>query len=212
MSVAMSNPFEFLHLFMFAVGDHILTLAAGCVVTILIGLIEKYVVKRQVSWKADIAILLVFLFFACFQAWRDEHRKAINTQAEIERLAKPILTGSIGEVTFGPAGEHNENLIAIIEAKIVNAGAPSALDNIASVVQLKTGRVVQLIPLDPPKVGITAKGLNGTSMFFQISDYLPRAGLKPIPTGGILTGFLFGLLRDMTPQDTEFPMTVGHGN
>jgi hypothetical protein len=83
----MSNPFQFFHLFILSVGDHMFTLAAGCVLTVVIGIIEKYALKRPVSWKVDIVVLLLFVFFACFEAWRDQYRlaqKATTTQPPVQ--------------------------------------------------------------------------------------------------------------------------------
>jgi hypothetical protein len=76
----MQNPFAHFWLFAYAVWDHAFTLAAGCVVTVVINLIEKYAMKgKKLSLKLDIAILLTFLFFACFQAWRDQYDRATST-------------------------------------------------------------------------------------------------------------------------------------
>jgi hypothetical protein len=83
----MSNPFDNFQLFIWAVGSHVATLAAGCIVTVMIGIFEKYVLKRPTSWKVDVGILLAFLFFACFQAWHDQYLKAIELQGKLD--AKP---------------------------------------------------------------------------------------------------------------------------
>jgi hypothetical protein len=73
---AMQNPFVHFWIFLYAVWDHAFTLAAGCVVTVVINLIEKYALKgKKLPAKADIAILLLFVFFATFQAWRDQYDK-----------------------------------------------------------------------------------------------------------------------------------------
>jgi hypothetical protein len=68
-------------LFVQAVWVHAVTLAAGCIVTVVINLIEKYVIKRTLGWKGDLTVLLIFLFFACFQAWRDEYEKAAKASS-----------------------------------------------------------------------------------------------------------------------------------
>jgi hypothetical protein len=92
----MHNPFNGFPPFIGAIFDHLFTLLAGCTVTVLIGIFEKRVLKRAISLKVEIAILLCFVFFACFQAWHDQyliaqqvpHLLAVNTdqQAEILRL------------------------------------------------------------------------------------------------------------------------------
>jgi hypothetical protein len=68
----MENPLHGFLPFLLAVGAHATTLAAGCIVTVMIGILEKHVLKRPISVKAEIAVLLAFVFFACFQAWRDQ--------------------------------------------------------------------------------------------------------------------------------------------
>jgi hypothetical protein len=73
--------------FIQAVWAHAITLAAGCVVTVMLGIIEKHILKRPVSAKIETAILLVFVFFACFQAWRDEHREALKIP-NLQQLVK----------------------------------------------------------------------------------------------------------------------------
>src|ERR1035437_4318319 len=82
----MSNPFSHFWLFLGAVGVHTVTLAAGCIVTVVVNLLEKYVVKKSLPWQADIGILLAFVFFACFQAWRDQYEIAtkVNQTAPVQ--------------------------------------------------------------------------------------------------------------------------------
>jgi hypothetical protein len=89
----MPNPFHHFWLFVYAVGDHAFTLAAGCVLTVVINLIEKYAMGgKRLPLKADIAVLLSFVFFASFQAWRDEYDKAskVQTTPAIQITMPPI--------------------------------------------------------------------------------------------------------------------------
>src|SRR2546429_91685 len=65
-------------LFLGAVWDHAITLAAGCIVTVMLGIIEKRILKRSVSVRTEIGILLAFILFACFQAWRDQFKEALR--------------------------------------------------------------------------------------------------------------------------------------
>jgi hypothetical protein len=91
----MQNPFAHLLLFVYSVWDHVFTLAAGCVLTVVINLIEKYALKgRRIPLKADLAILLAFLLFACFQAWRDQYQlaQAVKQQQPIVQVNVPPIT------------------------------------------------------------------------------------------------------------------------
>ena len=42
--------------------DHISTFLAGCGATVVLGLLQRYVIKRPLSWRWEIAILLSFIF------------------------------------------------------------------------------------------------------------------------------------------------------
>lgn len=97
----MPNPFSHFWFFVGAVGVHVVTLAAGCIVTVAINLLEKYVFKRSLPWQADIGILLAFVFFACFQAWRDQYEIAtkinqpppvqITNQVNVPSTPAPVI-------------------------------------------------------------------------------------------------------------------------
>ena len=77
----MASPLADFGVFIGAVVAHVVTLLAGCAVTVVINLIERYLLKgKRVPVWIDIAILLLFCLVACFQAWRDEQR---NTETVI---------------------------------------------------------------------------------------------------------------------------------
>jgi len=91
----MSGLLQHLQVFVSAVMGHTVTLAAGCVATIIIAFLEKHVLKRPISLKSEIAVLLVFLFFACFQAWRDEYTRANRLQGELSQHPTPQIQVNI---------------------------------------------------------------------------------------------------------------------
>jgi hypothetical protein len=97
MKSAVSNPFAHLWLFILAVWVHAITLAAGCVVTVGINLFEKHILKRTIPLKVDLAILLAFVFFACFQAWRDQYERVTTVQAT------PTIHVAMPPITIPPA-------------------------------------------------------------------------------------------------------------
>jgi hypothetical protein len=88
------NPFEYFFIFLFGIYDHVFTLLAGCVVTVIIGVVEKRVLKRPLSLKLEIGIFLAFVLFASFQAWREQYRLAQQIpllQAQIRDQANQIM-------------------------------------------------------------------------------------------------------------------------
>ena len=74
----MQNPFEQFGLFLLACTNHLFTLLAGCVVTVVIAILEKRILKRAISLKLEVGILSCFVFFACFQAWHDQYEIAVT--------------------------------------------------------------------------------------------------------------------------------------
>jgi hypothetical protein len=83
----MANPFDHFTVFLFGVGVHFLTLFAGCAVTAMVTLVDKFGppwLKGKLTRKFDLAVAILFLIFACFQAWHDQYERAekmVSTQA-----------------------------------------------------------------------------------------------------------------------------------
>lgn len=98
----MTNPFVHFWVFFLALWAHVITLVSGCVVTFMIGLLEKHVLKRPISVKFEIAVLLSFLFFACFQAWRDQYDKAVNGPPAANIQFSPIINVPPTQVIINP--------------------------------------------------------------------------------------------------------------
>jgi hypothetical protein len=89
----MVNPFQHFLFFLWAVLNQVVTLAAGCAVTVFIGIIEKRVLKRPISIKLESGIFLAFIFFACFQTWRDQYNRANGLQTTLNQKPSqpPVL-------------------------------------------------------------------------------------------------------------------------
>lgn len=166
--------------------------------------------KRPLPRKIGIGVAIFFLVGAFFQAWRDQYRSTNAMHKKLAELTTPVLRGEIGHVSFGLGGKNNQDVIMIVELKIKNTGAPTAIDSPLALVRLHSGRVVRMENLDPPKKEIITKDIQGGTMSFPTTAYLPFAGTKPIPTGGILAGFVFGRLRDVALNEVhELPLVVG---
>jgi hypothetical protein len=210
----MPNPFEYFGGFLLAVVGHVFTLFAGCVVTVMIGWIERHFLKdKKLPIWADAAIFLCFVFFACFQAWQYEYRKAADAQIQIDSLTKPNLQVQMARLYTAPASEGS---VAVAEAMVVNKGAQSIATNFTAYIVMNDGRVIYGNILMPPAAGTKLTlGFDGspTKESYEASDFLPRKAIdRPIPTNGAVDGFMEILFRNVTPDEingkSSFHLTV----
>ncbi len=74
-------------LFLWLVLQHFVLILSGCVLTAILGLIEKLVLRRQVSVKVYAVILVGFIFVACFLAWHEGFLAEQKAQAESNRIS-----------------------------------------------------------------------------------------------------------------------------
>ena len=95
----MSGTFDHLSEFLFDVWSHTATLAAGCVLTVLLVLFQKYVLKRPLSWRVDLAVFASFVFFASFQAWHDQYQRVETVWRPAE---SPRITVNVPPAQFFP--------------------------------------------------------------------------------------------------------------
>jgi hypothetical protein len=88
--------------FLRAVAVHLNTLLTGCVILFVVGLLEKYLLKRPISWKWEAVILTCFVLFACFQAWRDQYERANTLRGKISSIPSPPVQVTV-QNTVPPA-------------------------------------------------------------------------------------------------------------
>lgn len=202
-------------LFLWLVFGHTITLLAGCLVTVLLTLVERHFRKGKpvpVPW--DVAILLCFLFFACFQAWREEHIAKIEAASRVAHLEDqdtPKLAGDLASegnfVSVAPAT--NSRSIVTISAMISNTGAPSIVTDFVPSVALASGKQVSakvFIPQDDAVVLWKHGGHDKVVM--QVGNELPIKGLQsPVAKGGAIIGFLT-MLVDAPLDQVLQPDTV----
>ena len=97
----MHNLFAEFGLFLWGVAQQYVTLAAGCAITVMIDLLAKHWLKRPLSYREDVAILGVFVFLACFLAWRQEYERASGigqgtaVQVNIPQQAPPQVNVNV---------------------------------------------------------------------------------------------------------------------
>jgi hypothetical protein len=203
------NPFVHFSSFLWSVADHVATLAAGCTVTVVLGLVQKYR-KKPLPWKADIAIFLVFLFFACFQGWRDQYDKANEFQVRLSNSATPILAGEFG-FALAPAGKSDEDTLGTINATVRDTGAPSVIGDWSASFVFDDKTVVsgKLLMAPAGSADVTLYQSSGPPIVFRGLDHITRACLRqPIPTGGACSGWIQFIFRGIAADQIEEKTTV----
>jgi hypothetical protein len=203
--------FEHFWPFIASVCSHWFTLLAGCAATVMIGWIVKWK-KKSLPLKYDVVILVLFVFFACFQAWQDqynnaasEHMKTQQAENKLEALTVPKLEADYTIFTAQPTKNDDRNTEVVLNGKIVNHGAPTIIRTWCFRLVFSDGRTVEgesMLP--PPREGhliISPHSSAGSKQVFDGVDYWPlKAGSTPIPTGGAASGWIYYLFRGL-PQE-----------
>ena len=131
--MAIANPLDHFGGFLSAVYDHLFTLLAGCVVTVVLNYIEKHTpLKGKITWKTDLAIVLLFVFFACFQAWHDEYTKAEKLQSQLDAkpAAQPTFQVNVPPIAIPPATIITQNNSDNYEPGYLQLGPIGPADNV----------------------------------------------------------------------------------
>lgn len=107
--------------FLLSMIQHWLTLLAGCGATVLLDLLRRYWLKREISLKWYSIILLGFVVFACYQAWLDQSKSLQVRIKDVERLRqdKTQLTEAVHQkdLLLLEKDRRIEDLKAKLEAK-----------------------------------------------------------------------------------------------
>ena len=85
-------------------------------VTVMLNLLEKYVLKRRLTWRADVSILLTFVFFACFQAWRDQYEKMLPASTPVQ-ITNEVNVPPPTVIVPPSSGEHSEARLQVFYGK-----------------------------------------------------------------------------------------------
>ena len=192
------------YLFSFIAGvlNHWVELMSGGIITVVVALFERHKTKT-VSWRWYIRLIVLFVFMACFLAWRDEHKalgeakKELNeTKLTLEKVKndkKPNFHLHCEYATAGTVGNPPKPCLALY-VYIRNTGAPSTISGW----ELKIYR-----PGLPPLVGtpiflsedtIVEFGTDPPIKIKPSESLANKVGTHLIPTNGAESGILnFGL-------------------
>jgi len=118
--------------FLKAIKVHWITLMSGGAITVAVALYERWSRQNVPTW-IYVSILIVFLFWACYLAWRDERHRRMNAEQHLtderdNRRSK--FSAYIHQVVSGdtpkPSGGVVAQLFLLVEVK--NTGAESAAE------------------------------------------------------------------------------------
>jgi len=135
----MSSPFEHFLGFLYAVLSHTVTLAVGLIATLVMGIIEKHLLKRPISVKVGVAIFAAFVLFAGFQTWRDRYNRTNGLQYPLNQnptqpqaqvnvpQAQVMATPSIPPISTEPSGFLQMGGLEIV-SKTIQANAPITIN------------------------------------------------------------------------------------
>lgn len=195
--------------------DHVFTLGAGCVATVMLGIIQKYVLRKPLTPRWEIAIFLCFVFFAGFQAWHDEYKEHVSAEQakatsdrKLDDLTKPSLQPQMLRLFFAPSGEHGEDCLVTMIAAVVNRGAPSIATVSLIKVVSRDGKdfIVQTLP--PTKqVELHTGGPSSPAQIY--TDFLPRKlTSQPIPLNGQADGYMQFVVHGVSREEMRTPGTL----
>ncbi len=220
----MHNPFDHFGAFLGSVWDHAFTLAAGCVVTVVIALIEKHFMKgKKLPLKADVGILLLFVFFACFQAWHDQYEIAIHTnspptvqvnvppinvppaQVTVEpnrEKSAPKLSGVIDVIMLGDIPHQNAAEIFLLIGVRNQGTAPSIAQGWTLILTSPTVNVRR----QPSFIANDFKLLDEKgNAILQIptGSHIEDKTITPIPQGAYVRGWLRFIIPNVTAEQIK---------
>lgn len=188
---------------------------SGCAAIVLLGVGER-LSGYNVPWYAYTGVLLLFVFVACFRAWKDERLGLIRAEEGVEF---PEITGEIEEAFVYTRSTRRNLTITYIALRVSLVNTRSAVTTIRKfrLAVLMEGKEYEAkgipfsdIRLERPEFdgyGLPTYGEHVTEEFRDLEE----EKLTPLARGIITTGWLrFALVhRLVTPQtDCRLVLTV----
>jgi hypothetical protein len=185
--------------FVMAVASHWILLVGGAAVIVLIGVAER-LIKKELSPRLYIGLLIGLFFSASFLAWKDEHDKVAtrrNFVIGFNQIAVGYLSG-------GENGKQVGIRTVTVHLGVVNRGPASILRDWKMFVKPPNTATRTPLPiLDfPPQEQMTFSGVPPLSSTTLVgSEAIWRKTLdQRIETGAWTSGFLIGATNAFTME------------
>ncbi len=144
-----------------------------------------------------ICIGLIFLFFAGYAAWNDKNNALLALQ---KRLATPQLGGRLNSVAYGDM--NGEPLIVVGGIFTNPLGPPTAIVRWTIRIEFPNGEIIEgKIPLLPKDEINKIIGQTQFMLSLKHDSSWMAKGETPIPIGGTLSGWLWGIFCNLDFND-----------
>jgi hypothetical protein len=133
--------------FVMAVGRHwLVLLGGGAAIIVILGVVERLTgTNLTARWYA--ALLVALFFYAAFLAWRDEQRRAVVLERQVDD-EYPKWEVSIQQITIGtlqgkvdPGAEMQLLAYVAPVVSVLNLGASSVMKGVSLVVKHPSGGI-----------------------------------------------------------------------
>ncbi len=179
--------------------------ATGGVIVALLWLWS--VVIGPVSRKVSIAIAILFLLLAGFNAWRSEYHAKLAAQQvkvavekKLNDLTVPKLDCKITTMATAKLKHGDKNSFLVVGGTITNRGGPTVLDLWRIAIRFHDGSILRPEPMVPLGPG-GRLSIGGGALGFDAEDWWAyKAASNPIVTGGAAAGWLYFVIRGL-PTD-----------
>jgi hypothetical protein len=181
----------------------------GCAVFTILGVIAE-LANRTPRWVTIVTFALAIIFFvpASYLAWKDEHEARIATENKLNSLTKPDFELEPASWAIGGGMDGDSIATAFITLSILNHGAPSAVTKWRMKIKPSNGREVYGEPwLTPGEITLPVNNRNVP--FTANQSLFVSASRLPIPTGGLVGGFVVFRFPDISKAELDDSKGVG---
>jgi len=146
------------------------------------------------------------LFFAGYAAWRDERRALVALR---NRLKTPELRCELQMLSIAPSGNNKQDSIIAVSGAVTNPlGPPSAACGWSMKLEFPDGtELLSQCPLLPSE-SVRFTDNQGNGIMLETKKFWPDIGMQPIPSGGIIGGWFWGIFKGITNEQAQRSVVV----
>jgi hypothetical protein len=191
-----------------AVTTHWVALMSGGAIIVALGLLERFS-GRTVPTYVYVGVLILFIFIACYQAWRTERKRRIESESMLSQVKtelleekgkhRPDLEGIIAFTSFGSDDKGNTFIVVILSVR--SLGMQTIIHNYKLSINLPSKGEIIVSPTHfEGRITIESDDQPGVS--FDSKDMLyAKTHTKPIETGSMVEGGIVFVLQGVSKDE-----------